>query len=509
MRIHESAADSISKPAFAWVYCLVLDMIGGTEFGLRLSQEKYREWTLALPEQLRRHWNALDLSDAMLKFEGDGWLVLTPETRLVKELCCLGLVMVRRFQNDMARMTGIDRKDIPPLRAAITAGMDLNLLLPNGHRDWAGDSARRAARASGYCNGAVVLVSEAVKQVVLRDFKLRPFNCATAEHAPKRVEEPETLYELEDLGGAIAEFEHAPLPSYVHVLRELGRSRDMVDAAAQLLAAVDAGMAPDSPEQSAAVRGVANLGSVDAEALRRIVIPPRAVAFNVAIGAAADYQTSLQWFERMEAAGVTPDVVTFSTLVARAPDYQTSLQWFERMEAVGVTPNVVTFSTLVAQAPDYQTSLQWFERMEAAGVTPNVVTFSALFAKPLDDHDPQALIEWYLRRQYHPEGPIETLLANLRRSGNVDAMTTVLLHYPHLSAARKIMRELREEILHRLLTAYTVAPNEPNPPYAVGVCLVELGRASDAVPYLKHALRLAVAGPRKNHLRELLKRITQ
>jgi class 3 adenylate cyclase len=477
VRINESAEDFISKPTFAWVYCLALDMIGGTEFGLRLSQEKYREWTLALPEQLRRHWNALDLSDAMLKFEGDGWLVLTPETRLVKELCCLGLVMVRRFQNDMAHMTGIDRKDIPPLRAAITAGMDLNLLLPNGHRDWAGDSARRADRASKYCKGAVVLVSEAVKQVVLRDFKLRPFSCATAEHAAKLVEEPETLYELEDLGGAIAEFEHAPLPSYVHVLRELGRSRDMVDAAAQLLATVDAGMAPDSPEKSAAVRGVANLGSVDAEALRRIVIPPRAVAFNVAIGA--------------------------------APDYQTSLQWFERMEAAGVIPNVVTFNTLVARAPDYQTSLQWFERMEAAAVIPDVVTFSTLFAKPLDDHDPQALIEWYLRRQYHPEGPIEALLANLRRSGNVDAMTTVLLHYPHLSAARKIMRELREEILDRLLTAYTVAPNEPNPPYAVGVCLVELGRASDAVPYLKHALRLAVAGPRKNHLRELLKRITQ
>ena len=142
-------------------------------------------------------------------------------------------------------------------------------------------------------------------------------------------------------------------------------------------------------------------------------------------------------------------------------------------------------------------------------MTPDVVTFSTLFSKPLGDHNPQALVDWYLRRQYHPEGPIEALLANLRRSGNVDGMATVLLHYPHLPAARKIFRELGDEILHRLLAAYAVAPNEPNPPYAVGVCLVELERATDAVPYLKHALRLASAGPRKNHLRELLGRITQ
>jgi class 3 adenylate cyclase len=179
--LRESAGDSINEPAFALVYCLVLDMIGGTKFGLGLSQDKYRKWTVALPKQLSRHWDALNLSDAMLKFEGDGWLILTPETRLVSELCCLGLVMVRCFQGDMARMTGLDLESIPPLRAAITAGMDLNLLLPNSHRDWAGDSARRAVRASGYCDGSTVLVSETVKQMVVRDFELHPFDRDTAK----------------------------------------------------------------------------------------------------------------------------------------------------------------------------------------------------------------------------------------------------------------------------------------------------------------------------------------
>ena len=589
----------------ALVHCLALDMIGGTRFGLSLTQDEYRAWTLALPKQLKRHWDALDLSDAMLKFEGDGWLVLTPESRLVKELCCLGLVMVRCFQDDMARMTGLTRDNIPALRAAITSGMDLSLSLPDGGRDWAGDSARRADRASGFCDGNTLLVSESVKQVVVRDFRVRLFDCAAAEHKPKRVEEPETLHELVDLSDAVAEQVTRALPSYVHVLGQTGRSEEGAALTANLLAAVDTDSAANSPEQFAASRGVANLGRVDKGLLERINIPRSVVAFNVAIGAAPDYQTTLDWFERMEAAGVTPDVVTFntlvaratdyqtaldwfermgaaeitpnvvtfntlvarapgyqtaldwfermeaaedtpdvftfstlvarapdyhtaldwfkrmeaagvtpnvftfSTLVARAPDYQTALDWFKRMEAAEVTPNVVTFSSLVAQAPDYQMALDWFERMEAAGVTPNVVTFTTLFSKPIGETDPESIVTWYLGRKYHPESPVEALLANLRRSGDTVGITAVLLHYPHLAAARKIMRELEDEILKRLRDAYDAAPNEPNPPYALGLCLIEQGHINDAVPYLKHALKLARAGPRKNHLRDVLRRITK
>ena len=71
------------------------------------------------------------------------------------------------------------------------------------------------------------------------------------------------------------------------------------------------------------------------------------------------------------------------------------------------------------------------------------------------------------------------------------------------------MRELEDEILNRLRDAYDAEPNEPNPPYALGLCLMEQGYSNDAIPYLKHALKLARAGPRKNHVREVLRRITQ
>ena len=147
--------------------------------------------------------------------------------------------------------------------------------------------------------------------------------------------------------------------------------------------------------------------------------------------------------------------------------------------------------------------------MEAVGVTPNVVTFSTLFSKPLGEADPESIVTWYLGRKYHPESPIEALLANLRRSRNIVGITVVLLHYPHLPVAGKIMREFGDEILNRLRRAYDRSPNEPNPPYALGLCLMEQGHSTDALPYLQHAFILAHANPRKNHLSEVLRKITQ
>jgi len=471
------ATENADAAACSLIYCLSLDMIGGTEFGLGLTQDEYRKWMLAISKQLKRHWDALDFSGATLKFDGDGWRVFTPEHRRVRDLCCLGLLMVRRFQDDMASLTGQTRKNIPALRAAITSGLDLSLLLPNGECDWAGDSARRAVRAAGYCDGHTLLVSESVKQVVVRDFQLTPFDCFLAENSPKRNEEDETLYSVVNISAAVAMKAEDASASYVHVLRELGRAQEGGAIVEHLLRAATLS-ATDSVVQSNATRGVANLGSVtDAEFPKDLDLPRSTVAFNIAISAAPDYQTSLEWFERMEAARVTPDVVTFSTLVAKAPDYQTSLEWFERMEAARVTPDVVTFSTL--------------------------------FSKPLGDVDPQSIIRWYHHLDYHPEGPIGALLANLRRSRSIDGITAVLLHYPHLAAARKIMRDLGDEILVPLRAAYASAPNEPNPPYALGLCLIEAGWEAEAVPHLKHALKLARSEARKNHLRETLRQITQ
>jgi class 3 adenylate cyclase len=176
------------------VYCLVLDMIRGTDFSLSMSQAKSGRFGYAMVEQIKARWSMPDFSKLILKFQGDGWIVFTNDARLVSELCFFGLSMVRNFQEDMSKLLELAPSTIPQLRAAVSFGTDVRIALPNGQHDWAGDSARRATRAAGYSDGQTLLVSETIKQIVGRDFVCHPFDLESAVTKPKRVEEPESLF---------------------------------------------------------------------------------------------------------------------------------------------------------------------------------------------------------------------------------------------------------------------------------------------------------------------------
>lgn len=78
----------------------------------------------------------------MLKFTGDGWLIMTSEEERVPALCCLATIMAERFKEDMATRTHLKGDRIPALRMAICSGRDIRVELPDGRTDWVGDSAR-------------------------------------------------------------------------------------------------------------------------------------------------------------------------------------------------------------------------------------------------------------------------------------------------------------------------------------------------------------------------------
>lgn len=134
------------------VYCLCMDLIGSTEVGLELTTAQLDRFNLSLVEQIKPHLENLGLDDALLKFTGDGWLLMTKaeEDEEVRALCCLATIMAKRFQDEMSEKTGMSLDFIPPLRLSICSGRDIRVDLPNGRKDWAGDSARVATRASAY-----------------------------------------------------------------------------------------------------------------------------------------------------------------------------------------------------------------------------------------------------------------------------------------------------------------------------------------------------------------------
>ncbi len=66
----------------------------------------------------------------------------------VRALCCLATIMANRFQKEMHEKSGIAIERIPSLRLAICSGYAVSVKPLDGYKDWVGDRARRATRAS-------------------------------------------------------------------------------------------------------------------------------------------------------------------------------------------------------------------------------------------------------------------------------------------------------------------------------------------------------------------------
>ena len=147
------------------VTCLCVDFIGSTQFGLHLTSEQLDRFNTALVGQIKPHLDKLGLAASLLKFAGDGWLVMSHEPSKVSALCCLAAVMASRFQEEMGQLTTIPQNSLPGLRLAICSGRDIPVHLPDGRSDWVGDSARRAVRSAQWCAANQVLIDQSVRDL--------------------------------------------------------------------------------------------------------------------------------------------------------------------------------------------------------------------------------------------------------------------------------------------------------------------------------------------------------
>jgi tetratricopeptide (TPR) repeat protein len=112
-----------------------------------------------------------------------------------------------------------------------------------------------------------------------------------------------------------------------------------------------------------------------------------------------------------------------------------------------------------------------------------------------------------LAQEYHPEKPIQAAIAFFRKKHRIDQALRLALDYPHLQAARKLIREHEKEALSYFESVLHDDPQHPNADYALGVAFMELGRESEGRPHLKKALKWARPGPRKAVIGEWLRQI--
>lgn len=84
--------------------------------------------------------------------------------------------MAYRFQDEMSSRTLIHQDAIPSLRISICSGRDICVELPDGRKDWVGDSVRRAVRATQWREPNMIVIDEPVRYCVLRDFDIKALN---------------------------------------------------------------------------------------------------------------------------------------------------------------------------------------------------------------------------------------------------------------------------------------------------------------------------------------------
>jgi len=369
-------------------------MIGSTKAGLKLNTRQFDLFNQSLVEQIKPHIKSLDLAEELLKFTGDGWLLMTDQEKHVPSLCCLATIMAHKFQDDMVQKTSIPPDKIPALRLAVCAGRDIRVVLPDGRTDWIGDSARRAVRATQFCEPQQILIDESIRYHVLRDFDIKPKDIdeSSVENTPKKSEEIFVLHILGPLKTETAADSKNP-EYFVYTFDVIGNIKKAQKVAQKVSKRLEK-EAAKMPDEDLTRQNIIDSWNQVLAALsdyplvleifnqsRNSAIRPTVITYNILMNKAPNYETVKTWLETMRQEGVTPTVVTYNTLVNQAPDYESAKGWLETIRKEGIQPDVFTYSTLIKKAPDYETAKGCLETMRQKGITPDVVTYSTLADK--------------------------------------------------------------------------------------------------------------------------------
>lgn len=574
------------------VYCLSIHMSEPATSARTVGEAELARqdrFNIILAEHLKPHIRNLQLSDIFIKFTGNGFLLMTDLPDRVPALGCLGLILAESFNDEVARSFGIAQNRLPELRISLFSGRDRRISMPDGRREWVGDSLRKAAQLAMVEDTEKVLVDELVISLVQGEFKVEGVDAAPIRGADAELDATGTMWALSlpDLDSIV---ESGSPEHHIYTLGALGRTEDashvaravatrliaesegeegaaeeseqaleanvaqiwsrlllnMTDyanAKALFLQAKAAGIrptvdmyntvvmlapdydtatllvdemeregvkadiptyealmskAPDYEAGAAQFKKMLSLGLVpgaqiyDAlmsksdyagakiilEEMEREGIEPDIGTYNLLITRAPDYEAAGHWLRRLVDEGGQPSALIYGALIAKAPDFETGKAWLDTMERDGLQPNIavfnklmpkaqdydivctllesakaeglkfniVTYNTLISKAEDFETAKSWLEAMEKASVSPNLDSYNRLFSKNISSQPAGDLLRWYLSQEYHAEEPIQTAMATYRKYGRIDHALRLAVEYPHLPVAKKLIREIMDEV---------------------------------------------------------------
>lgn len=537
--------DKSGEPTPRLTLCLAMDLKGSTRSGLRLSTRKIDRFNLALVNHISPFLQAVQLEHAVVKFTGDGWLVMSDEQEDAARLCCLAMIMARSFQRDMYNETGISLENIPTMRLAVCWGRDIPVTLHTGQRDFVGSSVRHAVRASQFCHDNEILVDETVRTWVAHDFVTRKADMEDRYAAvpEAKTEEELALHVLEELRPEAADDPDAPI-YFVNALSVIGRAVEAERLASkisdQLRRASDSridqgmllsrwnallasnldydtarevlndlrvsGLQPDVNTYNALIEKGADTRS-QSKWLEQMIhegIQPTATTFNALIRSAKDDSTVERRLNRMQAMSVKPDASTVSAAIEKASSYEVAKRWLNRLEQEGVKPDAQGYDLLIHKSESFEDAKELIERMMEEKVQPLETTIIELFSKDLSEIRADDLLRWYLGLPYHPTHPVKRAIANYRRANRIEDALRLALDYPHTDTALKTIRQHPDTAIEYFRSVVEADPKHANGTYALGMALLEMNEPAEAEQWLKRAYELATPGTRKDELSRYL-----
>jgi hypothetical protein len=449
------------------VHCLCIDMIGSTKAGFKLLTYQFDTFNRAFIEQIAPHLKELQLNNSLLKFTGDGWLLMTDKEDSVPALCCLATIMAKKFKSEMSIKTGIKEEKIPLLRLAICSGRDIRIELPNGNIDWVGDSARRSVRATQHCLPNEILIDEPVRCCIFRDFETKGVRLKARQKKGigRKIEENFPVYTLGKLKTKEVSAETTP-EYFVYMLGVIGEeveAKKVAKAALGHLKTETRKRSEGEKEQilkswNRLISSVMDYSTASkiVDGMRKAGLKPNVFTYNIFINKSPDYEKAVGLLNEMHKEGIQPDVVTYNTLINKSPDYEKAAGLLNEMHKEGIQPDVVTYNTLIDKSPDYEKAVGLLNEMCKEDIQPSVVTYNTLIDKSPDYEKSVGLINEMRKEGLQP---------------NVFTYTTLIDKSPDYNKAVELMNEMRKEGIQLDLFAYTTLINK-SPDYYKAVELM-------------------------------------
>jgi len=411
------------------VYCLSISLVDATRPELENPSARQDRFSVLLAEELKHHIENLGLADVSLKFTGNGWLMMTAEEESVTALACLAVIITEKFQESTAQATGMAKDRVPAVRAVMCAGRGRLIELPDGRKDWVGDSPRKAALLSAYCRPNEALLDDVVHGYVAGDFEVSPvdFKSELSEAGAAGTDPSLHSLGMPGLGTEISNGIKYP-ERFIYTFAAIGRGEEIATSskkAVELLA---------GESRDAAADDMDNIGDKDNKEKQKSL-----ERWNGIMASLPDYASVLELFEAVKVAGLSPDLASYNTLIAKSDDYGTASSWLEVMQSEEIKPDIATFNVLISKATDNKAVNNLLKKMRSDGVKPDASTYGALLQKSADYAAAKSLFE--------------TMKSEGIRA-NLSIYNSLMSKAPDYDVAKSLLEMMLDEGIQPDLTSY-------------------------------------------------------